>query len=198
MQRLADLVIQQERRASRAARRLHDDAGPALTGIGFQLSALGLPREQTVEIREALEAAMTAVREVSNELHSNVVERSGLAMAVERLVDAARSRTEGKVTLEISNEKRYDPELAGAVFRVLEESLDNAIRHAYASVIQVRVHAGAEALTVEVSDDGVGFDPDSGHGAGLMLAQARAAAAGLKFIIESGTGQGTIVKIQTS
>ncbi|MBM3757670.1 MAG: hypothetical protein FJW38_27270 [Acidobacteria bacterium] len=103
MQRLADLVIQQERRASRAARRLHDDAGPALTGIGFQLSALGLTKEQTAEIREALEAAMTAVREVSNELHSNFVERSGLAMAVERLVDAARSRTEGKVTLDRSS-----------------------------------------------------------------------------------------------
>jgi signal transduction histidine kinase len=53
VQRLADLVIEQERRASRAARRLHDDAGPALTGIGFQLGALGLSREQTADIREA-------------------------------------------------------------------------------------------------------------------------------------------------
>lgn len=198
MQRLADLVIEQERRASRAARRLHDDAGPALTGIGFQLSALGLSKDQTAEIREALEVAMTAVRDVSNELHSNLVERSGLPMAVERLVDAVRARTPIPVTLEISNEKRYPPDLAGAVFRVLEEALENALRHATASVVNVRIHAGADALTAEVADDGTGFDLVAKRGAGLLLAERRAAAAGLKFVIESGAGKGTIVKIQTS
>ena len=198
MQRLADLVIEQERRASRAARRLHDDAGPTLTGIGFQLSALGLSKEQTAEIREALEHAMTAIREVSNELHSNLVERSGLAMAVERLVDAARSKTTATVTLEISNNKRYEPEIAGALFRALEEALENAIRQSRASLIKVRVHANADALTAEVADNGTCFDPAAKRGAGLLLAETRAAAAGLKFLIESSAGQGTIIKIQTS
>lgn len=198
MQRLADLVIEQERRASRAARRLHDDAGPTLTGIGFQLSALGLPKAQTAEIRDALEAAMTAVREVSNDLHSNLVERSGLSIAVDRLIDAARSKTAASVTLEIVNEKRYEAELAGAVFRILEEALDNALRHAGATVIGVRIHAGADALAAEVTDNGTGFDSALKRGAGLLLAQARANSAGLKFLIESQAGQGTIVKIQTS
>ncbi len=198
MRRLADLVIEQERRASRAARRLHDDAGPALTGIGFQLSALGLSKEQTAEIREALETAMTAIREVSNDLHANFVERSGLPMAVERLVDAARSRTEANVTLEISSEKRYDPEVAGTLFRVLEEALENALRHSSANVIKVVVRAGKDALTAEVADDGAGFDPGAKRGAGLLLAERRALGAGLKFVIESGAGKGTIVKIQTS
>jgi signal transduction histidine kinase len=147
---------------------------------------------------EALETAMTAVREVSNELHSNLVERSGLPMAVERLVDGARERTNASITLEISSEKRYPPELSGAVFRVLEEILENALRHANANTINVRVHSGPDMLTVEVADDGAGFDVSAKQGAGLLLAERRAAAANLKFVIESVAGQGTIVKIQTS
>ena len=141
---------------------------------------------------------MTSVREVSNVLHSNLVERSGLAMAVERLIDAARSKTDATVTLEIANEKRYDPELAGAVFRILEEALDNAVRHSGANRIDVLVHAGANALTAEVADNGTGFDLPAQRGAGLLLAQTRATSAGLKFLIESGSGQGTIIRIKTS
>jgi signal transduction histidine kinase len=79
--RLGDLLMEQEGRGARVARLLHDDVGPTLSAVGFHLHALG-DVEGIGQVRTYLEEVMERVREASQRLHFNPVERSGLAMAL--------------------------------------------------------------------------------------------------------------------
>jgi signal transduction histidine kinase len=200
--RLVALLQARDRSASAAARQLHDTIGPTLMAIGYQLSALKLPGDQTAELRTLLESAMTGVRDLSNALHASAVERSGLAMALERLIEDARAKTRATVTLQVKNEKRFPPNTANAVFRIVELALDNAVQHAEASRIDIRVDAVAAGLSAEIRDDGAGFDAaharKAPRGIGLLLARAIAADEKLSVQLESAPGKGTIIKIQTA
>ncbi|MBM3784364.1 MAG: hypothetical protein FJW30_08375 [Acidobacteria bacterium] len=200
--RLLAIIREHERREAAAARKLHDDAGPALTAAGYHLRALKLNGPEQTEILIALESAMAATRDVSNILHTNVVEKSGLSFALEALVTSLRRQTPARIDLRCKLEFRPPAEVQYALYRLVLEALTNAIRHARSTAIEVSVIATETEFRAFVRDDGVGFEVAkatvSGAGIGLLQLESIARVENLQLDIESWPGKGTMVKIQTS
>jgi signal transduction histidine kinase len=81
-----------------------------------------------------------------------------------------------------------------AAYRIVQEALTNVARHAHASTCTVRL-AITDAFQLEISDDGVGFRPESGAGVGLLSMRERAAEAGGSCLVESAPGRGTRILV---
>jgi signal transduction histidine kinase len=179
------------------ARLLHDEVGPTLSGVGFHLHSLGVDREVMAPIREYLEQAMDGVRTASTRLQTNTAGRSGLPLALTLLCERLAAEFKIPIAVDGSTAKRLEPAVAHAVYRIVEMALDNALRHAAASAVLVRL-AGE---TIVVQDNGTGFDPAQVRvhppGIGLILMESYAGSVNLQLRVDSAPGQGTIVQIQT-
>lgn len=198
LERLLGLLAEREAEQSQVARMLHDDAGQVLSAIGLHLDVLrgDLGPEhsnQVVEIQQLLEHAIGSIRAASQALHINVVERAGLAFALEQLAAKGREQS-GEVTVRllVTPGERWPNGPAHAAYRIVEAVLSNALRHAKAQRIEVRMQGGV----IEVRDDGRGFDPTSPtEGLGLLVCRYLARRASVGMTIQSSAGQGTIVKL---
>lgn len=196
--KLLALLSDREAEQAKVARMLHDDAGQVLSAIGLHLDVLrgDLTSEQNaqvVDIQKLLEMVISRIRTASQTLHVNVVERAGLGFALEQLASKARERGSGiTVHLQVAPGERWPNDPAHAAYRIVAELIENAIRHAGAQRIEIRMQSGV----VEIRDDGRGFDIDKKTvGLGLLLCRHLAKRSRLGFAIQSGTGQGTIVKL---
>jgi len=192
------LLAEREAEQAKVARMLHDDAGQVLSAIGLHLDVLrsDLTAEQSgqvVEIQKLLEQVISRIRAASQALHANVVERAGLGFALEQLVGRARDKAVGlTIRLQVTPGERWPNEPAHAAYRIVEALLENALNHAMAQRIEVRMQSGV----VEVRDDGRGFDLEQRtKGLGLLQCRYLAKAAKLGMSIQSTAGQGTIVKL---
>ena len=193
--------------SARVARLLHDEVGQVLSAAGLQLGVLRMDfREQApdiaariTEIQDILERAIEQVRGLSYELNPQVVERAGLHNALDRLAARFRQRFHGSIRLLSDPSARVPLEAAGAMYRIAEYALDNAVRHSHAKTIEILVRPLKRAMALEVRDNGRGFDVEAVRkaksGLGLLLIDHYALQAGLEVSIRSAAGKGTIVKI---
>jgi signal transduction histidine kinase len=195
----------------RLSRFLHDDVAQNLSAVGLQLDLLRMDlaaagasqsSAAVVEIQQLLEAVMERVRDFSYELDPPAIERDGLRAALERLVTRTRQRFSGAVHLSASPGLNLSRHLAGALYRIAQEAVQNALRHAACSRIDITVKSGRGGVTLEVRDNGRGFDPGdpSGgcRGQGLVSMEHYAAEAGLDLAVTSQPGDGTLVRAGTA
>lgn len=210
-QAVADLLIglinNHEVKLQRASRILHDNVGQVMSAVGFQLDALRYDIEQQAPglassiagIQEILEQAMQHVRDLSFELHPGVVEKAGLQAALERLVGRVRSQWTAPVRLIFDPSIRLPLPVADAFYKVAEVGLDNAVRHASASQIEVSVRAPAKGASIEVRDNGRGFNVGEARrrhsGLGLVLLDYYCRQKELSLMLKSTTGKGTILRV---
>jgi signal transduction histidine kinase len=181
----------------RLERNLHDGAQQRLVAIAVQLRVLekrlGDPEQAVTMLRGAaaeLEQALAELRELARGLHPAVLADRGLAPALETLT----SRSPLPVTLEGVPEGRLAEPLEAAAYFVVAESLTNAVKHAEASELRVRMATEDGELRVDITDDGRGgADPASG-GTGLRGLADRVEALGGRLSIESPPGRGTTVR----
>ena len=181
----------------RLERNLHDGAQQRLVAIAVQLRVLekrlGEPDQALALLRGAaqeLEHALAELRELARGLHPAVLADRGLAPALETLA----SRSPLPVALEGVPEGRLAEPLEAAAYFVVAESLTNAVKHAEASELRVRMATEEGELRVEISDDGRGgADPDGG-GTGLRGLADRVEALGGQLSLESPPGAGTTVR----
>jgi two-component system NarL family sensor kinase len=200
--RLAAILKENESRAAEVARLLHDDVGPTLSAVGFQLAALRADPAITAEIRGYLEQAIDAVRVASQKLHADPVARSGLPIALEMLVDRLRNEYGMHVELTVQADRRVPPGPGYAIYRVVELALENVRRHAGDCRAEVRLTANADGITAQIRDDGPGFDADAVRthppGTGLILMESYTGGNhSLHLRIDSTPGKGTIIEILT-
>ncbi|MEK7474553.1 MAG: PAS domain S-box protein [Candidatus Coatesbacteria bacterium] len=195
------------------ARMLHDAMGQNLTGLSFQLHALlGGPRPATDPgVRERLLECLSMVsdmadasRELGDNLRPSVLDDYGLDAAVRAWGDrftartgiALRHRTAEVFGLRLAREAEI------ALFRIVQEALANAARHAKATEIVVSMDGSPEVFRLEVADNGAGFDlaapqAEGGRGAmGIPIMQRRAESVRGSFRIESRPGLGTSVIVE--
>jgi signal transduction histidine kinase len=199
---LAAAVNAREQEAVRVSRLLHDDVGQILSAVGLQLDLLRTDVEadspevaaRLEQCQRHLETAMEQVRRLNSELNPAIVERAGLQAAMDRLV--GRYRDAG-ASIRLLFDSSVRPPLPAAknLYRIAECALDNAVRHAGAKRIEVFVKAARAGGTLEVRDNGVGFDPAAAApGLGLPLMEYYAAEADLVLSVTSEAGRGTIVR----
>jgi len=185
---------------------LHDNVGQDLTGLKMMASSLrkrldadeaseGL-RETAVEITDLAERSLQQVRDLSHALMTIDFRKTSLATAMERMLSMA-STSNIPISLEADELPRsMPPQRARAVYNIAREAVTNAMRHSGADSIRVRMRLLEGDLQMQVSDDGMGFDPgDSSLGDcyGILLMRQRALANGLELEIRSQQGRGTVV-----
>jgi signal transduction histidine kinase len=206
----AEEAVEEVRRAERErlARDLHDlvqqDLLSALqTAEAHRLTRRGDEQEGAEEVREMIDSLRRAshgVREAVHELRAGEVVGRALVRAVEVLVGVERRRSPGiYVGLAVSEgvPTELPKEVCRDVLLVVREALANARRHSAARHVRVALEATDEEIRVEVTDDGVGFDPrESAEGVGLSAMRERAAALGGRLEVFSEPANGTTVRLR--
>jgi PAS domain S-box-containing protein len=198
-QRLAALEERQ-----RLARELHDSLSQALYGIGLgahtALTWLDGDRSKVVEaldyVLSLADAGLTEMRALIFELRPESLAMEGLVRALTKQVAAVYARNRIRVKLDVCSEPDLPLETKEAIYRIAQEALYNAVRHSQAEQLGLRLDCGSENVALEVSDNGVGFDPAQsyvGH-LGLLSMHERAARLGGTLEIDSAPGQGTRVR----
>lgn len=191
---------------SRIARELHDTLIQGLSGITMEMQALASrlrsPEERAI-LEEIVRDAGTCLRETRRSvagLRSPKGADSGLASAI---ADAAKQITEAKaVRLKLQLGKSpvdLSPEVQYNLLRIASEAMNNSVKHSGAKVIEVALESTAEALKLQVRDDGAGFSRDNGNVRpghyGLIGMRERAAQIGAEFELESEPGRGTTITV---
>lgn len=199
-------VRERETERTRVSRVLHDEVGQILSAVGLQFDVLRLDLRdkvpdiaaRTTEIQNILENAVEQVRRLSHQLCPEPVERAGLASALRRMAGRRQQLTSAQVLVECSGSAILPGGVATALYRIAEQALDNAIRHSGARRIRITLRMNECGTTLEVRDNGRGFDPARARrrpaGIGLMLIDSYADDFGLTLELASAPGRDTIVR----
>jgi signal transduction histidine kinase len=202
MERFAEqIVLLQETERRRLAGEIHDGISQRIVSLSFHLSAAADavasdPASAAEQIARAQELAAGALDETRHAIA--VLDDLGLAASLESL---ARSTSLPNVHVETVS--THLPEhVETAVYRIAQEALQNVMKHASAAHIHLRLSESAGAVLLEISDDGVGFDPSAmperagPAGYGLPGMQQRAELLGGQLSADSTPGRGTVVRLR--
>ena len=198
---LQRVVTAQELERRRLARELHDETGQALTSILLSLRTVeeaGDERELRAavgEVRELVRSTLQDVRQLAVELRPKVLDDFGLFAALERLTESFGEQTGMSVHFQQTwpTSDRLPAEIETALYRIVQESLTNIVKHARATSVSVVLTRKDDSVSVVVEDDGVGFEPHLAREAGIGLVgmRERVALLGGRLAIESRPGAGT-------
>jgi two-component system sensor histidine kinase UhpB len=176
----------------------------ARKAIGSQPACAEASR-QLGQLRDETAECLELVRRLARRLHPPELAELGLIPAIRAHARAVSDQTGLPVDVRVSGPAPVlAPEVGLAVYRVVEEALVNAVRHAHANRILVELRTTPEGLTLQVSDDGRGFEPklESGDGGGLgllgMRERARAAGGSLAIVSSPGSGARVIVSVPSA
>ena len=203
------LIASQESERKRIAAELHDSLGQRLLIMKslalLQLKALsrnGTKAEHLEEISEEASRALGEVREISYALRPYQLDRLGLTKAVEAVVRTAASVSEAAFTTDIENIDDLFPEESRInVYRIVQEGLNNIIKHANATEASVTIRHTAGGVRLSIRDNGQGFSPASGAqanggGFGLTGIAERVQLLGGKTAVHSTPGKGSEISIE--
>ena len=161
---VARLVDAREEERLRVARRLHDDVGQMLTALRLELGALTLSAgspaqsERIAAVTELVGASMASLRQISEDLRPLMLDDLGLHAALDWLADQSSRRLGIEVTLRRdAEEPAADPRVATALYRAVQEALDNVERHARATDVAITLRGRDGCLELTVEDNGLGL-----------------------------------------
>ena len=197
-----------EQEKARIARELHDELGQGLTAlkmdVGWLRANIGSPSREVSEkiasMQGLLDATVASARRISADLRPLMLDDLGLTAAAEWMVQNFSSRTGIACDLELGRGDLDLPDpYATTVFRVLQESLTNAAKHAQATRVDVSLEREGPEIVLAVSDDGRGFEPAAPvrpNAFGLVGLRERALLVGGEISIDSAPGRGTRVELR--
>ena len=198
------LLEAQEAERARIARELHDDIGQRLALLSMALAQLQQSADSAGELqgsiatlsRETVNIA-TDVQALSHELHSYKLQLLGIVPAIRDLSSEVSARH--KVQVDFTHRDvpgTVRPDIALCLFRVLQEALQNAVRHGGAARVAVSLESTPKVLTLTVHDEGCGFNPESvphDRGLGLTSMRERLKLVAGELVIDSKPDSGTTV-----
>jgi signal transduction histidine kinase len=195
---LRRVVAGQELERARLARELHDETGQALTSILLGLGAIQESADvgrSVDEVRALVVSTLQDVRRLAVELRPSALDDYGLVPALERLTAMVTEQGGPVVDLEAQlGDERLPGEIETALYRIVQEAITNAIKHAEAGRVSVVLTRTPAAVTAVIEDDGRGIDPAaSGDGLGLTGMRERLALLDGRLRVESAPGAGTTI-----
>jgi len=197
------LVAAQEAERRSISRELHDEVGQTLGAILVDLGQLAnfvppadtLIKEQIGRIKNAAESAVRSIRDMALLLRPPMLDDLGLIPALEWQARETSRRGEMEVEVHAGDIPPTLPDQVKiGVYRLVQEALQNAATHAHAKNAKVSVDYDPEKVQVEISDDGVGFQPDRTRGMGVLGMEERVRQLGGTFDLQSSPGKGTTVR----
>ncbi|HEU5403049.1 MAG TPA: sensor histidine kinase, partial [Terriglobales bacterium] len=200
------LIGTQESTLQYLSRELHDEFGQILTAIGSLLTRVekkmgteDSPWQKDLrEVRGIVQSTLESVRSLSQSLHPVMLDEAGVDNAIEWYVSTVERQNGIAIHYEklgqsqpVRNEARIH------IYRILQEALNNVVRHSKSKEGWVRLHYDPEGLLLEVEDRGTGIQPNgSRRGIGLVAMRERAELLGGTIQWLAGTSGGTVVRLQ--
>jgi two-component system sensor histidine kinase UhpB len=191
------LLAAQDRERAAMARELHDDLVQRLDGVARLLR--DAPDDGSIRHGEVVAEVSADLRGMAQRMHPGLVRMRGVTEAIESLLDELRSQYPLDFSLEVRGDTvAIPPDVALGAFRIVQEALRNAVRHAQAGAVRVLVERRSTTLIASVRDDGVGFrDLGERSTAGLGLHSMRERASLLRgnLQVRSTVGIGSEVAV---
>jgi len=200
-----ETVREEEKRA--IARELHDDMGASLTSLSMHMEGAYplLPSDSQWTARKAkiqtlLRSLVTTTRRMQTELRPTMLDLFGIKAAIHELTDDFRQRSNIACEVSLPDEDiAIGHKLEITIYRMLQEILNNVVKHAQASQVDVILDVDEDQVALTVRDNGIGMPPerqDSPSTYGLRGLQERAAFLGGGVSISAGRSGGTVVSVQ--
>jgi two-component system sensor histidine kinase DegS len=200
----AHVTAAQEEERKRIARELHDGLLPVLASLNIRLHTVGrlLEREEhplAAEVRELAEQAQASSRDIRRLVHDLrpvALDELGLVPALRQHLTRCEHEQGLAVEFVADEGERLPAPLETALFRIVQEAVNNVLRHAQALHVIVTLSRDLDQVTVQIVDDGQGFDiqlPRSGRHVGLWSMRERVEQLGGQLEVHSAPGQGTTV-----
>jgi signal transduction histidine kinase len=204
-QREREKAITEER--NRLARELHDSVTQALYGVTLYSEAVAgqlalgdtdRATEHLKELQDTSQEALAEMRLLIFELRPPILEERGLVAALQARLQAVEGRADLRVEFKTNLEERLPSDVEEGLYRISLEALNNALKHAQAHKIKIHLHQDEHGATLEIVDDGIGFELASareGGGMGISAMEERAAELGGQLTVESALGSGTRITV---
>jgi signal transduction histidine kinase len=196
------LLSAQETERTRIARELHDDISQQLALLRLNLSRLtrlvqghaGIVAGEAVKCADGI---VTSVHDLSHRLYPARLRLIGLVPALDALLGEFSRRGPGITFTHENVPTALSPDLTLCLFRVVQEALQNALKHSHAQNVSIHLSGTADGVMLTVIDDGVGFAVDAGWGRGLGLISMseRVDAIGGTFNVRSSPHRGTRIEV---
>lgn len=208
----AKIITAQEKERMRVAREIHDGPAQALANIIIRAEYcerlfdkdIGQAKKELHSLKEQIREDLRDIRKIIYNLRPMTLDDLGLLPTVKRLIDELNEK-QHEVAISFSRsglDQRMPAPLEIAVFRIIQEALNNVFKHAEASQAQVSIERKGQEVHIEVSDNGKGFAYNQdelgrdAEGYGLLGMQERCDLVGGKMEIQTAPGQGTKIKVK--
>lgn len=195
----------QEQTMKNISQEVHDNIGQVLSLIRLNINSLDctepapLLQEKIKNTSRLLGKVIQDLRDLSKSLHSDTITEKGLIGAIEYELDLLKKSKAFATTLLAEGEPYNLPDQKELIlFRIFQEAINNAIKHAQAARVQVQVHFCRDKFILQIEDNGKGFDANNtiNNGMGLKNMKNRSQLIGAIYTINSYPGKGTSIKIE--
>lgn len=201
---LSAIIKTEEKERQKFAKDLHDGLGPILSSIKMAISAISKPtlidkNAQIIEKTEiAVDNAIASIKEISNNLSPQILERFGIEKAVKSFIDSLITRENLEIFFNSNLEGRplnYNIEVV--LYRVISELISNTLKHSKATIVDITLFYSTEKLELIYSDNGVGFDLKNSKNTGMGLSNINSRVKSLQgeIDIHSKSNKGFFMKI---
>jgi signal transduction histidine kinase len=199
----AQVINASDDERARIARELHDSTAQSLSALEMMVTAaLNEPKGATVDrlqtMQDIAKQALVEVRTLSHTMHPRVLDDLGLVAAVEHLARRTREQTEIRVWVTSSDQGTVPRVIASVLYRVAQEAVSNAVRHAKATDLNIAINIDERDVSLDVRDNGRGFNVDAAEasmaGLGLFSMRERLGLVDGSLTILSRIGVGTTLR----
>ena len=204
--KIKSFIQGEEKERNRISKELHDGLGQKLTAIKLNIAALGRQAHLDTEVKEIIvatknliEETITETREISHNLSSSILSDYGLGDSLRKLIQDLKNTCTSNITIAIQkNFPRLHINLETNLYRIIQEALNNSIKHADAQNIWLTLHLKNELIAVCIEDDGIGFNvkKNQSNGNGLTNISERSNLIGATYVIKSNLNKGTKICVE--
>ncbi len=204
-QRVEQAAVVEER--ARLSRDLHDSVTQSIYSLTlfarwgldlFEDGELEELKQRLIRIGETAQQALKEMRLLLYELRPAILEQDGLVGALQRRLDTVEKRAGVVILLEAEPLDKLPTALELGMYRIAQEALNNALKHAFADLVTLRVYGDDRHVNLEIEDNGKGFVQgtiNAKGGLGLVSIQERVKQFGGVLTVDSSPGKGTIIKV---
>jgi signal transduction histidine kinase len=183
----------------RIAKELHDSIGQHLSLLKLKMQGADITsdriKDQRKELTRDVDSIINEVREISYKLKPKVIDELGLAPAVASLIDSINTQSSLKGELSVlGSERRYEKSVEINLYRIIQEAINNVIKHSRATEFSIQLIYGEETIKMIISDNGIGTGEEQiGKGLGFLSMRERAEAFGGTLKLDFAPGAGTTI-----
>jgi signal transduction histidine kinase len=192
----------QERTFETISQEIHDNIGQLLSLAKLNLNTTdvntpSIAQEKIEHSKELISKSITALRDLSKSLNSELIKEIGLSKSIQRELSLlSRSGQYHTSFIEKGTPYQLSKQKELVLFRIFQETLNNIIKHSNARTVNVQMKYENKSFELAIADDGVGFSlPTPGNGLGIRNMQNRACLIGAELEFRSAVGQGTVISI---